>query len=299
MFDWDDLRVFLATARGGSFAAAASRLGMDATTVGRRIQRLERALETTLFIRSPQGLRLSASGARLQETSLSVERAVDVAREADADGQVTGAVRISASEGFGGHVLGGELHDLLRRRPGLSLELVANSGFLSPTTREVDMAITLSPPRSARLVVERLTDYELCLYGSRSYLHAAGRPERLADLDAHQFVGYIDDLIYAPELRYLDEIRPGLRPRATSSSIRAQQSLIRSGAGLGVLPHFMAEGEPDLVRVLADDVVLRRTFWLSVHQDLNANSRIRVVRQWLIDLVARRQGLFRSGATGE
>ena len=157
------------------------------------------------------------------------------------------------------------------------------------------MAITLSPPRSARLVVERLTDYELCLDGSRSSLRAAGRPQQLADLDAHQFVGYIDDLIYAPELRYLDEIRPGLRPRAKSSSIRAQQSLIRSGAGLGVLPYFMAEGEADLVRVLPDEVVLRRTFWLSVHQDLNANSRIRVVRQWLIDLVGRRQGLFRAG----
>ena len=284
MFDWDDLRIFTVTARSGSFAAAGARMGIDPTTVRRRIQRLETMLKATLLVRTEHGLQVTPTGSRLQSLGLQVESAVEQA--GDLDNQIGGAVRISASEGFGTHILAPELARLHRQRRGLSIELAANQAFLSPSNREVDLAVTLAPSQSPRLFVECLTDYELGLYGSKDYLDAAGRPAAVADLPAYSFIGYIDDMIYAAELHYLQEVRAELRPRLTSSSIRAQLEFVRAGAGLAILPCFLAASAPELERVLADDVVLIRTFWVSTHHDMKNTARIRAVRQSLAALVA-------------
>jgi DNA-binding transcriptional LysR family regulator len=286
MLDWDDLRVFLTCARTGSFKEGAARLRIDPTTVARRVQRLEDELRITLFVRSPRGLQLTAAGAELLEASQGVETAVDRLGAADTFTAATGVVRLSTSEGFGGHVLAPAVPALLDSRPGLRLELVATAAFLSASSREADIAVTLTLPTSSRLVVQRLTDYRLGLYGAPAYLAAAGRPARVEDLRAHHLVGYIDDLLYAAELRYLNEIHPDLKVRATSSSIRAQLELAVAGAGLCVLPHFMAAATPGLEPVLPESVQLTRTFWIAVHRDLQESRRIRVVRDWLVETVA-------------
>ncbi|WP_304164511.1 LysR family transcriptional regulator [Phenylobacterium aquaticum] len=296
MLDWDDLRVFLACARTGSFKEAARRLGLDPTTVARRVQRLEDELRTTLVVRSTRGMQLTAAGAALSEASQSVETAVEAVGRVE--GGESGVVRLSASEGFGAHVLAPAAPALMNRHPGLQLELVANAGFLSASSREVDIAVTLAPPTSSRLSVERLTDYGLGLYASPAYLDAAGCPAGLDDLPAHQFVGYIDDLIYAGELRYLSDVHPALQVRTTSSSIRAQLELTRAGAGLCVLPHFMARNSEDLCGVLPDVVSLTRTFWISVHRELQATRRIRLVRDWLIRTVTQQATLLQPAPQG-
>jgi len=293
MLDWDDLRVFLACARTGSFKEGAGRLRLDPTTVARRVQRLEDEMRTTLFVRSPRGLQLTAAGAELLEASHGVETAVDRVGAAETFTAATGVVRLSASEGFGAHVLAPAIPELLNSRPGLRLELVATAGFLSASSREADIAVTLAPPTSSRLAVERLTDYGLGLYGAPAYLDRAGRPQGVEDLGAHHLVGYIDDLLYAAELRYLNEIHPDLRVRATSSSIRAQLELTVAGAGLCVLPHFMADASPALEPVLPGAVQLTRTFWISVHRDLQETRRIRIVRDWLLATVAAQRGRLR------
>ena len=286
MLDWDDLRIFLAAARLGSFSAAASRLAMDGTTVARRLSRLEAAVHGTLFVRSPQGLLLTPAGHRLLESSAEVERAIAAASGPQADG---GTVRVSASEGFGTEILAPELVGLSRRRPGLFIELVATSGFLSTATRQADIAVTLSPAASERISVKRLTDYTLGLYASGAYMEEAGSPGDVTALHGQQLVGYIDDLVYAPELRYLDQISPGLKPTITSSSIRAQAAMIAAGAGIGVLPCFLADHDPRLRRVLPDQVSLTRTFWVSTHYDLVRSPRVRVVTDWLGQVILRRQ----------
>jgi DNA-binding transcriptional LysR family regulator len=287
MFDWDDLRIFIAAARAGSLAGASQKLGVDTATVGRRVARLESALKCTLLIRSPAGLQLTAAGANLLEIGLDAETAIEaVARVATAD-VVAGTVRISASEGFGTDVMAPALPALAQARPALRIELAASPGFLSPSRREVDMAITLSPPGEQRLVVEPLTSYQLALYASPDYLAKAGAPQARADLKRMQIVGYVDDLIYASELRYLEEISPDLTPTLASSSIRAQRAIIAAGGGVGVLPCFLAEG---LSRVLAHEVLLERRFWLSTHRDVQGTARVRAVIRWLSELVAAQRG---------
>jgi DNA-binding transcriptional LysR family regulator len=135
--------------------------------------------------------------------------------------------------------------------------------------------------------VEPLAQYELGLYGSRDYLDRVGAPSSKHDLKRLEFVGYIDDMIYAPELRYLDEIEPSLRPSLSSSSIRAQKAIIEAGGGIGILPAFMAQG---LTRILGRDLRLRRRFWMGVYKDSQGTVRMRAVSAWIRDLVQKNNG---------
>ena len=288
MFDWDDLRIFVSASRAGTLQRAAERLAMDATTVGRRIARLERAIGATLFTRSPQGLQLTAAGARLLDSTQDVEAAIERARSTGDNDRVAGVVRMSVAEGFGTRVLAPALAELRRRRPSLQIELVASPGFLSPSKREVDLAVTLDAPTSNRLVVEPLIDYQLALFASDAYLARTGAPATPADLQRMDVVGYVEDLIYAPQLRYLDEVMPGSRPVLSSTSIVAQLALIASGGGVGVLPCFMAGG---LTRVLPE-LMLTRRFWMSTHREVANAARVRAVRDWLKDLVKADRRLF-------
>jgi len=285
VFDWDDLRHFLASARQGSFSAAGQVLGVDTATVSRRVARLETALKSTLFVRSASGLTLTSAGARFLEVGLPAEAAMQtVARVADPEVS-GGTVRLSVAEGFGARVLAPALPGFHQGRPTLRLELAANAGFLSPTRREVDIAVTLNAPADRRLLVESLTDYQLALYAAPAYLARCGDLDRVEHLREQRIVGYVDDLLYAPELRYLDEVLPGLVPSLASSSILAQREIILAGGGVGVLPCFLAEG---LVRVVPE-VLLRRRFWVSTLREVAATARVRGVRDWLQGLAVARQ----------
>ncbi len=283
MFNWDDLRIFLAAARAESTAGAALRLGLDATTVSRRIRALETTLKAALFVRSSRGLQLTASGARLLETAVDAESAMVMAEQVGQSDLIAGTIRISASEGFGTVVLAPALPSLRSLHQGLMIELIANAGFLSPLKREVDIAVTLSAPTSSRLVVEPLTDYELGLYAAATYVAEREPIGAIADLHACDMVGYVEDQIYAPELRYLDEIDPALRPRLSSSSLHGQREILLNGGGVGVLPCFLAEG---LTRVLPGSVRLTRRFWISTHREVAGSARIRAVRAWMRALAA-------------
>lgn len=293
MHNWDDLRVFLAVARHRSFQAASETVGADATTISRRIDRLEDALKSSLFKRGADGQTLTAAGKRLVEAASRVELANEDLLESVGTTVTGGRVRLSTSEGFGTAILSPAVVDLVTRNPPIEIELVANPGFLSAAIREVDLAITLAAPQDARLAVEHLTDYRLGLYASEQYLSRRGTPSRPADLAEHTLVGYIDDLLYANELRYLDEIHPSLKPSVTSSSIRSQLEMVRAGVGIAVLPCFMAEtAQPALTRLLRRNATITRTFWMSARRDVQQTVRVRRVRNWVRGTVEARKTLL-------
>jgi len=290
MYDWDDLRLFLAATRAATLAGAAQRLGVDAATVGRRLARLETALKSTLFVRSPSGIQLTAAGARLLAAAVEVEASMEAVTRAVEPSVVGGTVRISASEGFGATILAPALPTLHAAYPNLRIELAAQTGFLSPSKREVDVVVALTAPKGARTIVEPLTDYHLGLYASPAYLKRRGAPETVQDLHRHDMVGYVEDLLYSDELRYLEAITPNLRPALSSSSIRAQYEIVLSGGGVAVLPCFLAA--TTLRRVLPD-LQLTRRWWLGTHRDVADNARTKAVHRWLKETVlARRADLM-------
>ncbi|MBC2669829.1 LysR family transcriptional regulator [Novosphingobium piscinae] len=286
--NWTDLQVFLAIAQAGQLARAGSQLGVNGTTAARRLRRLEAQLGASLFEQTPRGQVLTEAGEALLakvEAMASAAAAIEPPGGRQPGSPIAGSLRISVSEGFGSWFLAERLAAFVAAYPGLTLDLVANSGFLSLSKREADVAITLSRPKSGPLVARKLSDYALRLYATPAYLAQAGIPAVPADLGGrHRLIGYIPDLIYAPELRYLDEIRAGLTTRLRSSSINAQHRLIAGGAGLGVLPCFIGDADPGLVPVLPQSRIVR-TFWIVTHQDTRNLARIRALTDWLAQIV--------------
>ncbi|MGL4973876.1 MAG: LysR family transcriptional regulator [Bosea sp. (in: a-proteobacteria)] len=283
-FDWDDLRFFLAVARSGRLTAAARRLGADHATVSRRITSLEESLKAKLFERRPQGYGLTTHGERLLAKAESMETdALAIQSEiGGADMALSGTVRIGAPDGFGTSFLAPRLPKLMAAYPSLEVQLVAMPRLLSLSKREADVAITLAPPKEGKIVARKLADYRLGLYASRSYLDQAPALNAAEDLFNHSVLGYIDDLIFTPELDYLDEVARGLRAQVQSSNLVAQLRATVAGAGVCVLPVFMAQEVPELVPVLADQVSLQRSFWLVVHADLKDVARVRAFVDFIV-----------------
>ncbi|MCJ1959234.1 LysR family transcriptional regulator [Novosphingobium mangrovi (ex Hu et al. 2023)] len=285
--DWSDFQAFLAIARSGQLARAARRLGVNPTTMGRRLRRLEAALGTTLFEQTRTGQVLTEAGEALLAAVEQMDRAASgITGSGEGEDGLTGTLRIGTPEGFATDFLSPRLAQFQSLHPGLAIDLVSAPGeALSPGRREADVAIVLARPRKGPLVAHKLADYALGLYASADYLAAHGVPRAPADLlEGHRLVGYIPDRLHAPELRYLDEIHPALKASLRAPSITAQHSLIANGAGVGVLPAFMAHADPRLVPVLSD-VRLERAFWFVTHEDIRRLPRIRAFRQWLDETV--------------
>jgi DNA-binding transcriptional LysR family regulator len=288
--NWDDMRVFLALARSGTLARAAAIVGQDATTVARRIQRLETALAATLFELGATGQSLTESGHRLLAHAEAMEAgARAVQQQAESGLGLGGSIRISVSEGFGMGFMAPRLAAFAEAHPGVSLDLIASTGFLNPSRREADVAVMLARPKGGPLIAAKLTDYRLGVYASRAYLAATGPVTSVDALIRRRLVGYVPDLIYAPELRYLAEVDERLEPAIRSSSITAQARLIASGAGCGILPCFLGDATPDLERLLVADVAIERSFWLVVHRDMRRVARIEAFIAWLREEVAAAQ----------
>lgn len=282
--NWEDVRFFLAVQRTGQIARAAALLGVDATTVGRRLRRLEQAVGERLFERTRDGQVLTLAGERLVPQAEVVERAIArIDRAGQNEQQVSGLLRVSVSEGFGTWFVAHHLGSFTRAYPHVTLDLVATNGFLSPSRKETDVAILLAQPHSGPLLTRKLTDYSLGAYVSTAYLEEHGPIASIEDLRRHPLIGYIPDLLQLPELRYLKEVAPGLEPRIRSSSINAQYRLTAAGAGVAILPSFIGGADSTLTHILPE-IAIRRSFWLVTHEDTRRLARIRLFVDWLVAL---------------
>lgn len=284
--DWNDYQAFLAVARAGQLARAAQLLGVDATTIGRRLRRLEGRIGAHLFERGAKGQHLTEAGEELLAHVETMAHAAElIGDRGTAGGSIAGTLRISVSEGLGTWLLARHLTTLLDPHPQLKVDLVASSGFLSPSRREADIAVMLSRPKSGPVLARKLSDYALRLYASTGYLEARGIPGSSDALaNGHLMIGYVPDLLYAPELAYLDEIAPALPVQLRSSSINAQYRAIAGGAGIGVLPCFIGDSDPALLRVLPHHVITRQ-FWIVTHRDTNTLKRVKWGKDWIEQII--------------
>jgi DNA-binding transcriptional LysR family regulator len=288
MFDWNDLRFFIEVTREKSLSGAAAKLGVNHTTVARRIQALEENLAVRLFDKTPTGYRLTPSGAQLLGLAEQVESACISAQElvAGEDPMLTGVVRLSVPEGVGAHFLAKHIGEFHARYPGIELEIVALPGSLSISKREAHIAITLTPPSVGRLVARALTDYTLHMYAARAYLQRSPPIRRLEDLKAHELITAI---VSAPENYLLGDILPDADSKLRFKSINAQLSAVEAGLGISLIPCYMAGAREDLAAVLPDEAKVTRTFWMSMHEDMRHVGRVMAVWDWLKALVARNQ----------
>ncbi len=273
---WDDLRHFLAVARAGTLSAAADSLSTDHTTVARHIQRLEERLAVQIFFRSNLGYSLTTNGERLRPIAEAMEaNYIAAAAMGTENPTISGTVRIGTPDGFGTFFLAPRLRKLSARHPNLEIELLATARLFSLSKREADIVISLTSPDHARVVSRRLTDYELLVYATESYLKAHPPITDASDFARHDFVGYIEDMLFTPELNYLSLISATINPRIRSTNLITQMHATLAGAGLCVLPVFIARDYPALVPVLSEAVYLRRSFFMHIHEDNRKSAHVR------------------------
>lgn len=292
--NWDNLKLFLAVARAQSAQEAARRMLIDHSTVTRRLHRLEKELGARLFERTPAGHVLTTAGHRLLEHVERMEGMMALMGE-EIGGEshaLTGQVRLGATEGFGSFFLASHLSHFCDRHPAIEVELLIVPRFINLSQREADLAVNIERPHNIGQVCSKLTDYRLQLYASRSYLDRHDPITKASDLQQHRFFGYVEELVFSPELRYLSSIVTDAFTPLRSTSVVAQFYAVREGRGLAVLPCFMAAPCEDLVPVLANEIHLTRTFWMAAPGDIRERARVRALWEFLREAVQCNQPLL-------
>jgi DNA-binding transcriptional LysR family regulator len=293
--DWGNLRFFLELARNGSLSLAARQLGVDRTTVARRVAALEEELCVSLFERGPQGWDRTPAGQELAELAGRVEQDVlALARHVDArDRAVEGTVRLTTASHLAAHLFVPGLRPLRERHPGLVLEIAADQRTFDLTRREADLAVRMGRPRDAGLVMRKLSDVAYGLYASRTYL---GGRRAAVDLAGDLFLTFDESLASTPQERWLARVAPERKVAFRSNATAALMAAARLGLGVAVLPRFLAGRDAGLVRLEGPEPV-RHELWLLVHGDLRRAPRVKAVIDW-IDEVVEREGAALAGRAG-
>ncbi len=295
MFDWNDLRYFLAVAESGSTLAAGRKLRVSQTTVARRVAALEQALGLTLFERRQAGYALTPAGEGLVEQARGVEAAAGaVADSASAvSREATGTVRLTSHEIHAVTILPPMLRDLHAAHPRIHIELDLSELPRDLAAGAADIALRASvSPTGGGLVGRRIGPDPWTLYCSRSYAEAHGVPHTRAELAGHSLIGGGGDKIWRPYQAWLRQHDLEGSVAMHHNSASGLLSAVRSGFGLAVLPSFVGDRDPDLIRCIppkADDQV---SLWLLTHERVRHTPRVRVVMDFLGERLSRlaRQG---------
>ena len=276
---WELYRSFLAALRAGSLSGAARTLKLTQPTIGRHIDELQKALDTVLFTRSQHGLQPTDAAIELAPYAETMASSAAALRRAATGStrEISGTVRLSASEVISVEVLPPMLTSLHEKHPRLTLELVVSNQVRDLLRRDVDLAVRNVRPTQTGLVARKIGDVTLGLHAHRHYLEANGTPRSLADLDGHALIGFDQE---TPSVRSLQA--KGLRLSRDQFALRTDNDLahlaaIRAGYGIGVCQVPIARRDGGLVRLLPRQFGLDLEIWLVTHENLRASPRMRAV----------------------
>lgn len=281
--DWDDVRYFLAVCRAGSIRGAALQLGVNHSTVSRRINQFEAHLGVRLFDKLPSGYVITAAGEEITDTALRIEEnANSLQRKIEGrDSTLTGKLRITLPEILATHLLMPDLNNFNRTYPGIKLELVISDTNFNLSKREADIAIRITnndPPE--HLIGRKLLTYAVCTYASPEYL---SQYDVASNASTGHWIGWEDENDYPPWIKQSDF--PNTPVRHQVNQMSAQLAAARMGLGMSSLPCFMGDLEPGLKRVPGSPVRPKRDIWLLTHHDLRKTSRIRAFTQFMADSI--------------
>ena len=257
----DDLIVLLAVAREGRYTGAAERLGLNHTTIARRIESLEQSLGGRVLARGAAGWVLTPLGEHALAAAEDVERAMRRLSPDDAPA-LAGVVRLSATDGFSGFIAAPAMAALRERHPDVSLEIVAATRRAAQQRVGVDLEVVVGRPHVQRAEAIHLGDYVLGLYASRAYLDRHGEPASFDELAGAPLVYFIESMLQVDALDEARRSTRGMVDAVSSTNVYVHVDATRAGAGYGLLPAFLADPHDDLVRLFADEVEERLPYWL-------------------------------------
>jgi DNA-binding transcriptional LysR family regulator len=285
MLDPRDLDDLIAIWRAGSLSAAAKRRGVAISTISRRVETLEVALKLRLVDRQAKGSRLTAHGEEIARAAEPLaEQLARVARLADTLREQNGVmpVRLSATEFVISDVLAPALSRLWAKSVDFQLHLHSQADIVSLAARDADIAVRMSRPEGASLIIRKLPQLHLGFFASTALL--AGRDAAKVNLGEESLLIYDDSYGRLPELDWLQSQGLGGAVAMRTGSTRGLMTAAQNGAGVGLLPVAIARLYPDLVQIAPpQSPPPSRTPWLVVHRDLRRQPSIRLVHQWVID----------------
>ncbi|WP_156426530.1 LysR family transcriptional regulator [Mycobacterium sp. IS-3022] len=282
----DDLLVLLAVGRSGRYKTAAEELGLNHTTISRRIAALEESVGGRVLARGPGGWELTELGRDALAAAEAIESAVrSLAVDAAGDRALEGVVRISATDGFSAYIAAPAAAHVQRRHPKVAVELVATTRPATQQRSGLDVEVVVGEPKVHLARAIRLGDYCLGLYGARGYLAEHGTPASIADLERYPLVYFIDSMLQVDDLDVAASFAPAMRESVTSTNVFVHVEATRAAAGIGLLPCFMADRHDDLVRVLPGQVAVRLTYWLVTRAEALRRPEVAAVVEAIRDRV--------------
>lgn len=287
MLNWDDLNYFLTLSRTGKLNLASKKLNVESTTISRRVIRLEKKLNLELFSKSPKGYFLTEMGAELLKYTERIENEVYGINEQflGSNLSIKGKVRLSVGEGLGVEIISKNLYKFYESYPDIEIELLADTKSRSLSNRETDILISFSQPLKGRLKTWKVCDYYVNLYGTKYYLDNHNKIESIKDLKNHSFVSYVNEFIEFPELNYLNDLKVNVNVKFSSNNLRSQLLAVKNNIGLGLLHTFIADREPELKKVLENQINIKREYWMIVHENLFKLQRIKVVCKFITEIM--------------
>ena len=278
MIDWSDLRFVLAVARGGSALRAANVLGVNQTTVMRRMAQLEAAIGADLFERkqsgyhpTPLGQRIAAVAARIEDEVQALESAIGAEQRT-----LAGSVRLTTSEALASHLVAPMLPNFRKEHPGILIELLADDRRLDLARGDADVALrTGSRPAGAGIVARRLPNVAWSVYCSRSYAGECGAPAKVEALDGHPIIGVDGALGSRPAPLFLVRAAPNSKVSARSNSLANLVSALKAGLGVAMLPCLIGDADTELVRCLPPIKEVDSEMWMIVREDVKSAPHVR------------------------
>ena len=297
--DWTDLKYFLELVRCGTISLAGDRLQVQHTTVARRIDKLERELNTVLFDRRRDGYALTDAGKLLIPFAERMESAVIAAIDECVGSQHgESTVRIGTPEAFGAKILASSIPQLLERHHNIHVELMSQPQFPSLVSREVEILVTMEPPEMGRYKIARLVDVDYYLYAAPAYLNDHDPIREIADIRDHRFIDYIHEGLVSERYGILKEVTPSPRRIFTATSVLAQRQAAIAGAGLVLLAPYVADPDGnELVSLFPDRPMVTRSLWIATPEDLFKTRRIRCVWEHVRDTVANHPSLGKKSSS--
>jgi len=293
----DDLLVFLAVSRSGKFTTAAQALGLNHTTVSRRIAALEKALGGRILARAAGGWEVTELGAEAVLVAERIEAAVGALGPNDrAPDPITGVVRMTATDGFSAYIAAPAVARLRSSHPGLSVEIVTVTRRALQQRSGLDIEVVVGTPQVHRAEAIRLGEYRLGMYASRAYLKDNGTPSSIEELTQHQLVYFVDSMLQVDDLDAPRRLVPTMRDGLSSTNVFVHVEATRAGAGVGFLPCFMADRHADLVRLLPSDFAELLPYWMVLRPDSMRRPAVAAVVQALREETeSRREELLGAG----
>lgn len=275
MKNWDDARFVLAVARTHSYSAAAKSLGVNQTTVSRRLERLEREIGLTLFSLVDGRVQSTLAGVAIVEDCTRLEAAVMALeqRTQSLSDQPVYQVTLAATESVSRTLLAPNILKLRDSNPNIRLTLMTGHQNIRLDQGDADLAIRLNRPRTGRFKVRKLSDLEFAIYGAKS----GGK-----DAKTDGWLGYTHDLDHLPEARWMSGHMAGAAKLLQSNDAATLAEAAAAGAGVVMLPCRLGDAHPRLCRMGPARAPVSREAWLLIRDNVHRYAHIRAVADWVV-----------------